>query len=221
MTNRQQCIYSCLVMMVISTSLAAQVQVSKEPMHKPVLENKYLRLLDVWLAPGDTTQFHVHSTPSLFLQLSAVTIGSQIKGQKWVKEKTETGKSWYRSFTPDSMIHRVCNSDTVPFHVTDLELLTAYNGPSADPLPFTMLYDNERAAVYQLTAESLDGSIIQDRGPIIVQLAEGEEVLFHDIPSDDRKTLTTGHYLYIAPGAYFSFTKKGGGKINMILYELR
>lgn len=215
-------IYSCLALLMISTALTAQVQVSKEPRHKPVLENKYFRLLDVWLPAGDTTQYHVHSTPSLFLHLSNTAISSQVKGGKWVKEQSMVGKTWYRSFTSDSMIHRVCNNDTIPLHVTDTELLSMYNNPSpVNLLPYTLLYENERAVAYHLTGASINGQIIQGRGPIIAQLADGDGVLFHDVPSNENRTIKNGQYIYIKPGAYFSFRAVGSADINLVLFELK
>src|SRR5687767_7354840 len=84
----------------------SQVQVSKEPRHKPVLQNEYVRLLDVWLPPGDTTFYHIHSTPSLFLYLTSNRTSSQVLGGEWVHDSAIAGKAWYRSFTPDSLVHR-------------------------------------------------------------------------------------------------------------------
>jgi hypothetical protein len=210
-----------LLFLLTGTCLQAQVQVSKEPRHKPVLENKYFRLLDVWLPPGDTTQYHVHSTPSAFLQLAGGAISSQVKGDKWVKEQTVPGKTWYRSFTPDSMIHRVCNADTIPFHVTDMELLAGYNNPSTPaPLPFTILWENEKAIAYQVSNASLDGQIIQGRGPLMAQLVTGE-ILYHNIPSDERKNIKAGQYLYIQPGTYFNLLAAGTANINLVIFELK
>ena len=87
-----------IIILCFGSLLSAQVPVSEEPLHRPVLQNKYIRLLDVWMDPGDTSLYHIHAIPSLFLQLSNTTVGSQIKGQEWVKEKFVTGKAWYRSF---------------------------------------------------------------------------------------------------------------------------
>ena len=65
--------------------LTAQVQVSKEPRHKKVLENKYIRLLDVWIKAGDTSMWHIHSTPSLFLHFTNTDVCVLIKGKAWTK----------------------------------------------------------------------------------------------------------------------------------------
>lgn len=127
-----------VAILFISSTLAAQVQVSKEPRHKNALENKYLRLLDVEIPPGDTTLFHTHSTASVFLHFTNTTVGTQIKGKEWKKARNIAGTASYSSFLNDTLVHRVSNLDTVPFHVTDVELLSPYKpAKKLQPLPFT------------------------------------------------------------------------------------
>ena len=141
------------IILLSSFVLTAQVQVSKEPRHKKVLENKYIRLLDVNIPPGDTSLFHIHSTPSVFLHFTTTVVCSQIKGKEWVTAKNTQGYAWYRSFVNDTLVHRVSNCDTVPFHVTDVELLSAYKAAKIlQPLPFNVLFENEKLSAYLLTA---------------------------------------------------------------------
>lgn len=205
-----------------SSVLTAQIQVSKEPSHKKVLENKYFRLLDVWINPGDTSLFHVHSTPSLFLMLSNTDAGSQIIGNEWTKSRNEVGKTWYRSFVNDTLVHRVSNFDTSLFHVTDIELLSSFqpNTP-IQPLPFTVLFDNEKAIAYKLTQSSLDKKIISNRRPMIAQLAEGQEVIYYDVSKKKATSILTGKFLYIKPKSSFYLAAKENENINMVLFEIK
>jgi len=212
------------VMLLSSLLITAQVQVSEEPLHKPVLQNKYIRLLDVWLQPGDTTQYHIHSTPSLFVHLSNAAISSQIMGEGWVKDQAEAGKAWYRSFSPDILVHRVCNLDIVPFHVNDIEILSSYNSNNSShnkPLPFTVLFENEKAIAWQLTNHKFNRKIIKDRGPMIIELVTGDGVFFIDAKTKQSTEIKAGRYLYIEPGASFYFTATGRGEINMVLFEIK
>lgn len=205
-----------------SSVLTAQIQVSKEPSHKKVLENKYIRLLDVWIKPGDTSLFHIHSTPSLFLMLSNTSAGSQIMGQEWTKSRNERGKTWYKSFINDTLIHRVANFDTSLFHVTDIELLSSYKPTiPIQPLPFTILFDNEKAIAYKLTQSSFDKKIISNRRPMIAQLVEGQEVIYCDVSKKKSTSILTGKYLYIKPKSSFYFTSKENENINMVLFEIK
>src|SRR5262245_9960319 len=158
-------------MLSICSMLKAQVQVSKEPMHKKVLENKYIRLMNVWLQPGDTTMYHIHSTPSVFLHFSNVMMSTQLKGQEWVTDRTVPGYAWYRSFTPDSMVHRVSNGDTLALHVIDVEIVSSYNPDNQlKPLPFTVVFNEEKAIAYCLTNTTFNNEKISKRGPMIAEL---------------------------------------------------
>lgn len=223
MQFNKRCFYIYTVLQLFGSSvMIAQVPVRDEPRHHPVLQNKYIRLLDVWLPPGDTTLYHIHSTPSLFVILSKTVTGSQIKGEEWVKGESVPGSTWYRSFTPDSLVHRVCNMDTIVFHVNDIEILSAYNSIniSRKPLSFPVLFENEKAFAYQLTGASFNRQIIKDRGPIIAELVTGMNVFFHDTKKQHPKKVSAGNYVYIAPGTSFYFTG-GNEETKMVLFEIK
>src|SRR5689334_22319124 len=150
-----------LLTLVLFITTFAQVPVREEPRHKPVLQNKYIRLLDVWLPPGDTTMYHIHATPSLFVVLSSTLTTTQIKGGNWASDRSAAGKTWYRSFVNDTLVHRVANIDTSSFHVNDIEILSSFNAAAKKPaLSFPVLIDNERAIAYQLKSESLNNKVI-------------------------------------------------------------
>jgi len=205
-----------------AASVCAQVQVSKEPMHKKVLENKYIRLLNVWIQPGDTSLFHIHSTPSVFLILTTATTVSQIMGGEWEKGKYEAGYSWYRSFFEDTLVHRVGNCDTVPFHVNDIEILSSWkNNNTTSPLPFNILYNNDKAIAYKLTNNSFNKQQISNRGPMIAELVEGDMVYYIDSATGNKKEIKTGNYLYIEPASSFYFSFNGKGKMNLVLFEIK
>lgn len=200
----------------------AQVPVRNEPRHKNVFENKYLRLLDVHIAPGDTSLFHIHATPSFFLIFTSTTVGAQIAGKDWAIAQNVAGDSWYTSFLNDTLIHRVTNCDTVPFHVTDMEILNSYtNGRPIKPLPVDVLLENEKVLAYGLRNSSLDQKVISKRGPIIAQLVEGDQILVHDQKTKKTKEIKKGGHLYIEPQSSFYFTAVGEGKIYLVLVEIK
>lgn len=208
--------------LLFSLSLIAQVPVREEPLHKPVLENQYVRLLDVWMQPGDTSLYHIHATPSVFLFFTKTKIGSQIMGGQWVIEESIAGKTWYRSFTPDSLIHRVSNPDTIPLHVTDVEILSSFEDkPNKAPLPFPLLYQSEKAFAYGFTENSGATKTISNRGPMIAELVEGTAVYYVDAKTHQQKEIKAGSYLYIEPDASFYFMFNGKEKLNMVLFEIK
>lgn len=211
---------SLMVSCFLSTS--AQVPVREEPRHRPVLQNKYFRLLDVKLAPGDTTLFHIHATPSLFVILSRAVTTWQEKGKEWIKDTSVLGKSWYRSFTPDSLVHRVCNIDTVEFHVNDIELLSVYQiAADQSILPFEVLFDNEKATAYKLNNIKGRSQNINGRGPMIAELVTGKGIIFHNEGTNETKQIEAGRYLYINPGTSFYFSGPENSAVEMVLFEIK
>jgi hypothetical protein len=210
------------VLTFYSFTIAAQVQASKEPRHKNGLENKYIRLLDVTIQPGDTSLFHIHSTPSVFLHFTTTVVCSQIKGKEWVMAKNTEGNASYRSFVNDTLVHRVSNCDTVPFHVTDVELLSSYKpARKLQPLSFTLLFENEKVIAYRLTAGVFNNQIINGRGPMIAQLVAGSDVTIHNKKGKEFFPLKAGKYLYIKPDTAFYFSALADAAINMVLFEIK
>ncbi len=207
----------------VSTIISAQVPVREEPRHHPVLENKYIRILDVWLPPGDTTMFHVHEIPSLFVILSNTLTNSQVKGKDWdIASLGKAGTTWYRSFAEGALIHRVCNTDSIPFHVNDIEILSSFDANTIlEPLPFKVLFENNRAIAYQLTGSSFGKKMISGRGPLVVELVSGNEITFHAVKETKSTNLQVGKYLYIEPGSSFYFSAKGNKEIDMVLFEIK
>ncbi|HRI23422.1 MAG TPA: hypothetical protein PLZ45_02045 [Ferruginibacter sp.] len=215
-------LFPLIILHFSSLAVTAQVPVREEPRHKKVIENKYIRLLDVWIKPGDTSLFHVHATPSLFVYFTNTMACAQVQGGAWTKNKNIQGNASYRSFVNDTLIHRVSNCDTVPFHVTDIEILSSYKQASElKPLPFTVLFDNEKAVAYRLDNTSFNGQLIDDRGPMVAELVAGDGVVCHDTKSKKAIKIETGKYLYIEPGSSFYFSTKENKEINLVLFEIK
>lgn len=206
----------------IAFSANAQVQVRNEPRHHNVFENKYFRVLDVRIPPHDTTLQHIHSTPSVILFFSNTVTATQLKGQGWTKSTSVAGTALYRDFSKDTVIHRVSNWDTTPYHVTDIELLSAYKpGDGRKPLPFTLLFDAEKAFAYRLTDSSIGKKIIGNRGPIIAGLVAGDDIILHDKTHNKTITIKAGKETYIPPGISFYLSATGKKEINLVLFEIK
>lgn len=210
------------VLLFCAFAARGQVQVSEEPLHVPVLTNQYIRLLDVWLRPGDTTWFHIHSTPSAFLYFTNTLLATEAEDEDWVVDTAIAGKAWYRSFTPDSLIHRVANIDTVALHVNDIEILDVYDTVSyRKKLYFPVLFESDRVIAYSLTRKFYTTSIMKERGPMVAELVSGDMVYYTNTLNNQKREIRAGEYLYIEPGASFYFTFKGKESVNMVLFEIK
>ena len=211
-----------LTLAFISLESAAQVPVREEPRHKPVLLNEYFRMLDVKIPPGDTTLYHIHETPSLFLKFTSTYVASQVKDSAWSeKSRSIKGDADYDYFT-NTRVHRVSNQDKDTFHVTDIEILSAYR-PDAKitPLPFSLLFDNEKAFAYRITEMANGKQEIRNRGPIIAALVEGNSVFLHEEGSDVSSEISPGKFAYLKPGGSFYFSTGKKEKINLVIFELK
>jgi len=111
----------------------AQVHVRDEPRHHNVFENEFIRILDVHLGPGDTTLYHLHNTPSVFITLANVKVGSQLTGQQPQKGANLSSLVMYDAIAMPR-IHRVWNDDTSWFHVMDIELIAGQSKNNVAPL---------------------------------------------------------------------------------------
>ena len=59
------------------------VPVYHEPHHRQVFQYGPTRILDVQIPPGDTSWYHTHASPILYVTLSSGQIRTQNLGQEW------------------------------------------------------------------------------------------------------------------------------------------
>lgn len=152
--NFRRLLFLCILIIKFGI-MQAQVPVHKEPRHHPVFQSKDLRILDVLLPPGDTSQYHVHTTPSLFIRFTSTVTGSQLQGGSASSSRSVAGTMLFENLAPpDIRIHRVWNADKDVFHVMDVELLYKDSGFVQKPLSFPDLkleIDTAWVRAYRLT----------------------------------------------------------------------
>jgi hypothetical protein len=156
--------------------------------------------------------------------LSNTITSAQIKDSAWSNAgQSKAGTAWYRSFTPDILTHRVCNSDTVVFHVNDIELLSSYNTASSykKRLPFPVEFENEKVIAYRLKGPDFNQQIIKEHGPLIAEPVSGTGVVFHNSATHATKQMQADKYLYIEPATAFYFSATEKNNIEWILLEIK
>jgi len=111
---------------ILINHVYAQVPVREEPHHKVVLENSYVRILNVRILPHDTTLAHIHAAASVMVFLSKSNIGTQIVGAQPVISDVVPGQTSYAAYDEKPIKHRVWNQGDQSnslFHVMDIELV--------------------------------------------------------------------------------------------------
>ncbi len=214
--------FSIAMVFGIILSANAQEQVRFEPKHHNVFENQYFRVLDVNVPPHDSTLYHIHSIPSVVLIFSTTNTATQLKGKGWEASRSVSGSVFYRDFSKDPVIHRVGNLDTLAYHVTDIELLSAYQpGKSRKPLPLKLLFDAEKAFAYNLADSSLNKTVISDRGPMIAGLVKGDDLILHDETHHKLIRIKANQETYIEPGISFYISTTSKKEVSLVLFELK
>ncbi len=208
-----------------SISVQAQVLVHKEPLHHLVFENSKIRILDVIMAPGDTSIFHIHHTPSLFLFFTSTRTGSMLKGQPATIGETTAGKMLYENLTaPNTRIHRVWNADKDTFQVMDIELLSLDSGFVQPPLSLPHLHkeiDTAWTRAYSLRLDRGQQFKIKEKNRSFVLVSfEKAAVITQLDGKPNSQTVVRGGFFDIQRGRSFSIQNSGDRTYEFALLEL-
>jgi quercetin dioxygenase-like cupin family protein len=96
----------------------------KDRYHHWLFENQYVRVFDVRIPPGATTEFHLHALDSVFVIVSSGRTAAQLQGKDWAAPEDEVAGSV--EFSPDAngpRTHRVRNLGKAEFHAVVVQLL--------------------------------------------------------------------------------------------------
>ena len=218
-------VWFILVFSGLHSICLAQVPVSKEPRHHNILENGHIRLLDVHILPGDTTQIHIHATPSVFVILTnKVKVGSQVITEE-KRARLNTGDNeniWFEGFYKQPRIHRVWNIDTSEYHVMDIELTNknfiVIDSPISQPA-FTLLFDEKPVRAYRLSMLNIVKLTVPVRKAdiLVIRLTDSENI----IRVNGKSLLKMGDYIYIPSGKSFEIINGGDSKNEFGFFELK
>ena len=206
--------------------LVAQVPVSKEPRHHVVFENDRFRILNVLLPQGDTTQYHVHSTPSVFISLTKTHTASQNIGKQPAEGISAAGNVWFENLnSPNIKIHRVWNMDTSTFHVMDVELLGKDSGFSTPPLVMQHLHlsiDTPWVRSYTIRLEKNEQVSIKEQqsGFILVAINEAG-IKLSENSAESKPIVKAGSFYIIKANDKFSVTNLNNASANFALLEIK
>jgi quercetin dioxygenase-like cupin family protein len=139
---------------------SAVVPITKEPSHHLVLENEYVRVFKVEVAPHSETLYHQHDVDYVFVTLGDSDVESVRVGEQPVRLQLKDGET---RFTKGGFAHKAVNLSDKPFVNVTVELKTAdtskgetecfmcgqsqrYTGSSAQ-----LLVDNGKVRVMRLS----------------------------------------------------------------------
>ena len=148
------------------------IAASKEPLHKNVFENQWVRVLELHIAPGDTTLMHKHVLPVVSISLHPVKTGSQtIADDHGPKVSSKDRGITFDGFYENPRIHRVWNRDTSMFHWMDVEVLSKGDQNIEAPIAldgFTQAFDAPPVRAYRLTLKGKQKLELKRDHPLLI-----------------------------------------------------
>ena len=133
---------------------ASEVEITAEPRHHLALENQYVRVFQVEVAPHDATLMHIHHHDYVYVSLGAADISNEVKGQPPAEVKLQIGETRFRA---GNFAHIARNLANTPFRNVTIELLqdeAAHKNPPAK-------WDEERG-LHVLPGGTQDIMFVQD-----------------------------------------------------------
>jgi hypothetical protein len=220
----KKCLLSGLSFTFLYLSSISQIPVSKEPRHHNIFENDHVRVLDVHIPPGDTTQIHIHATPSIFVILTNhVKVGSQvISEEKRANLNTSDNDNiWFEGFYTTPRIHRVWNNDTKEYHVMDIELTNKNYIVPEPPIKqeaFTFLFDQQPVRAYRIKTGATEIDVPARKAAVlIIQLSDSD----HSMMINEKPFHKMGDFLYIPSGNRIGISPDTNGTSEFAFFELK
>jgi quercetin dioxygenase-like cupin family protein len=89
-----------------------------------LFENQYVRVYEVRIPPGETTDFHRHAFDSVAVFLAGGTTADQLEGRDWGKDATDQpGTVAFDDFSKHPITHRVRNDGKSEYRLILVQLL--------------------------------------------------------------------------------------------------
>jgi quercetin dioxygenase-like cupin family protein len=171
-----------LAAIALTAQIPSEVDITAEPHHHLLFENKDVRVFLAEVAPHDATLMHRHSHDYVFVSLGTTNVSNEVAGKQPVILKMQDGEV---RFAPGGFAHIARDLADTPFRAVAVELLgddTAHKTPPPK-------WDEERG-LHVLQGGTQDIIFVQDG----VRVSEIELQPGATIPSHHH----TGPHLVIA-----------------------
>ena len=152
------------------------VPIEQEPRHQLRFKNEHVRFFDVELEPGYESRYHWHRSDGVFVNIfSAATIAQNLGKEPVRRGARAIGETYFIDYEAKPKAHRVSNSDSTPYRVTDTEILgsCAAADPAAEGPNQTLLIDNARVFVTRIILHPGESSELYAPCGMLVSVSGG------------------------------------------------
>jgi quercetin dioxygenase-like cupin family protein len=144
-----------LSLFVLTATLAAQVPVNNEPHHRTVYQNADFRILDVHVAPGESTLDHRHEHDIVTVSMNAGTATRIVSaGQTQNRPPRPLADATIAEYTGKPSSHKVDNTGTLAYQLFAVENLRGAKAwatsPPVSALATTLATDGRAMRIYDV-----------------------------------------------------------------------
>lgn len=200
------------------------VPVYKEPRHRLVYEKGDIRIINVSIPAGDTSLYHHHQNPTLFVMLSGALMRNQNLGGKWTDPSpdmvTKVGAFVFMDY-PKPQDHRVQNIDHQSFQAIGVINAGPGSGSTAT-LAQKPEVDNRWFNGYRFKlAPGAETGIHHHAFPVfIVQVGKGDSVVIERGYPTAEKTVS-GNWSVHAAGVDHRLRNIGTTEVELVEIEMK
>lgn len=220
-------LYGLLGVLMLGVTAVAQeaaVPVCQEPRHKLKLENEYVQVCDVLVAPGETTGFHTHSHDLVAVIESNAETKGEFQGGEPQRKVTEDGDIRFIE-VQKPYTHRETNVSNAPFHLTLVQLMKAApDHKQAPPSRTKPTLENGRVRVYRWTLEHGQSSGLHSHElPYVIVAAKGGELLMMGPNAEGSRNeqIKPGDFHFVNFKVTHSLTNMGEGTMELVEIEVK
>lgn len=95
-----------------------------DPLHRWAFENQYVRVYEVRIPPGESSEFHRHAYDQVTVFVTGGRVSSQLEGQPWRPPVTIAPRGVaFAAHGAQPITHRVRNDGTTEYHVVLVQFL--------------------------------------------------------------------------------------------------
>jgi quercetin dioxygenase-like cupin family protein len=113
-------IFVLIPILLAAQAVAPEVEITAEPHHHLVLENKSVRVFNVDVPPHSETLMHWHRHDYIYVTLGATEVVNAVKDKPPASLKLEDGET---HFSPATFAHIARNQSDQPFRNVTIEIL--------------------------------------------------------------------------------------------------
>ena len=227
-------LYAFVLLAATPYVLAAEtvVPVHQEPRHRLVHEGPGLRVLDVEIAPGDTTLFHRHDAPIAYVYISPAPTKAQVLGQDWGSTSPNTDPApvigsvlFNETYAAAPVEHRVTNPGEVPFRLIAVLNRGPGQANGSEELVVGMDPIEASGRWFRSTHHTLSGQATwvwegTSRPVVVVQVSSGA-VVFQPGTGPSSNLQSPGNFIILQPEDRAQFRNQGDEPVTLAIVEVR